>query len=171
MSTHTPGTAGGMAFRSPFPTAASRPAPWAADERTVSTLQKYATLAGRLLLSQIFLISGVMKIVDWSGTEARMAEQGMFWIPFFLAAATVIELGAGLALLAGLGTRWAALLLVLYLIPVTFTFHHFWSYPSDKQEVQTLFFLHNWALMGGLLYVAACGGGAASLDRWRRRTP
>src|SRR5437870_771828 len=109
--------------------AASRPLSFLESESGRAALTKYATLAGRLLLSQIFLISGVMKLVDWSGTEARMAEQGMFWIPFFLGAATLVELGAGLALLAGFQTRLAALLLFLYLIPVTFTLHHFWSYP------------------------------------------
>jgi putative oxidoreductase len=68
-----------------------------------------------------------------------------------------------------LKARLGALVLFLYLIPVTFTFHHFWSYPPDKAQDQFFFFLHNWALMGGLLYVVACGAGALSLDRWMRR--
>jgi putative oxidoreductase len=141
----------------------------AAGEGRVEALERYAPLLGRILLSQVFLISGVMKLVDWPGTEAKMAEQGMFWIPFFHVAALLVELVAGLALLVGFKARLGALVLFLYLIPVTFTFHHFWSYPPDKQEVQTLFFLHNWALMGGLLFVTACGAGAFSLDRWLRR--
>src|SRR5437899_2108137 len=85
-------------------------------------LERYGMLAGRILISQIFLISGVMKILDWSGTEETMAKQGMFWIPFFLGAATLVELGGGLSLLLGFKARLGALLLFLYLIPVTFTF-------------------------------------------------
>jgi putative oxidoreductase len=135
----------------------------------VEVLEVYGTLLARVLISQIFLISGVMKVVDWSGTEARMAERGMFLIPLFLAAATLVELAGGLSLLLGWKARLGALVLLVYLIPVTFTFHNFWTYPPDKREVQMLFFLHNWALMGGLLFVAACGAGALSLDRWLRR--
>src|SRR5262245_43814163 len=110
-----------------------------------------------------------MKVLDWSGNEARMAQQQMFWIPFFLGAATLVEIGAGLCLLLGYKTRLAALLLFLYLIPVTLTFHHFWSYPPDKQQDQMFFFLHNIALMGGLLWVAAWGPGPLSLDCKGRR--
>jgi putative oxidoreductase len=61
------------------------------------------------------------------------------------------------------------LVLFLYLIPVTLTFHNFWTYPPEQQRDQMFFFLHNWALMGGLLYVMVCGPGPFSIDRWKRR--
>src|SRR3954447_26000820 len=89
-------------------------------------LERYGALAARVLISQIFLLSGVMKIVNWSETAEQMAGRGMFWVPFFLAAATVVELAAGLSLLLGLKARAGALLLFLYLIPVTLVFHNFW---------------------------------------------
>src|SRR5438067_6597137 len=95
-------------------------------------LRRYGTLAARILMSQIFLISGVMKILDWSGTEAQMDQHGMFWIPFFHVAAMLTELGAGLSLLLGYKARLGALLLFLFLIPVTITFHHFWADPPDQ---------------------------------------
>jgi len=125
----------------------------------------------RILICQVFLLSGVMKIVDWSGTEAEMAGRGMFWIPFFLAAATAVELGGGLSLLLGFWGRLGALVLFLYLIPVTLTFHTWWTYPPEQQKVQMLFFLHNLTLMGGLLLVMSCGTGPISLDRAGRRSP
>ena len=129
---------------------------------------RYGPLVARILISQIFLISGLMKIVDWSGTEAEMAEQGMFWIPFFHVAAMLVELGAGLSLLLGYEARLGALVLFLYLIPVTLTFHNFWTYPPEKQRDQMFFFLHNWALMGGLLLVTTYGPGLWSFDLRRR---
>jgi putative oxidoreductase len=136
------------------------------------TLSRYGTLAARILLSQIFLISGVMKIVNWSGTEAEMAGRGMFLVPFFHVAATVVELGAGLSLLLGYKARLGALVLFLYLIPVTATFHlAFWTYPPEQQRVQMLFLLHNLALLGALLLVITCGPGPISLDGGRRRSP
>jgi putative oxidoreductase len=129
---------------------------------------RYGPLVARILISQIFLISGLMKIVDWSGTEAEMTEQGMFWIPFFHVAAMLVELGAGLSLLLGYEARLGALVLFLYLIPVTFTFHHFWTYTGEKQKDNMLFFMHNLALMGGLLLVMTWGAGPFSIDRWRK---
>src|SRR5262245_16314398 len=93
----------------------------------IEALERYGTVAARILLSQIFLISGIMKIVDWAGTEAQMASRGMFWIPFFHVAAMLTELICGLSLLLGYKARVGALLLFLFLIPVTLTFHNFWT--------------------------------------------
>jgi putative oxidoreductase len=130
----------------------------------IASWERYGTLVARLLISQIFLISGFMKIADWSGTEAQMASRGMFWIPFFHVAAMLVELGAGLSLLLGSKARLGALALFLFLIPVTLTFHNFWTYPEEKQQEQMLFFLHNLALMGGLLLVMTWGPGPLSID-------
>src|SRR5205823_3832235 len=115
-----------------------------------AAIERYVPLVARILISQIFLISGTMKIVDWSGTEAQMAEKGMFWIPFFHVAALLVELVAGLSLLLGFKARLGALVLFLFLIPVTLTFHHFWTYSGQEQKINMLFFMHNLALMGGL---------------------
>src|ERR687888_22822 len=67
----------------------------------VEPLERYGALAARVLMGQIFLISGLMKVLNPSGTAEEMASRGMFWIPFFLVAATVVELVGGLSLLVG----------------------------------------------------------------------
>jgi putative oxidoreductase len=132
----------------------------------IEALVRYGTLAARILMSQIFLISGVMKIIDWSGTETQMAGRGMFWIPFFHVAALLTELTGGLSLLLGYKTRLGALLLFLFLIPVTLTFHNFWTYTDPKeQHTNMLFLLHNLTLMGGLLLLMTFGPGPLSIDR------
>jgi putative oxidoreductase len=142
-----------------------------AGEGRVEALEEYGTLAARILMSQVFLISAVMKIIDWSGTEAQMAGRGMFWIPFFHVAALLTELAGGLSLLLGYKARLGALLLFLFLIPVTLTFHNWWTYPDPKeQQVNMLFFMHNLTLMGGLLLLVTIGPGPLSLDLWRRRS-
>jgi putative oxidoreductase len=128
------------------------------------SLDRYGPLLARILLSQIFLISGIQKVLDPAGPEAQMSSRGMFWIPLFLWAAVAVELGGGLSLLLGWKARWGALLLVLFLIPVTLTFHNFWTYPPEEQKVQMLFLVHNLALMGGLLLVTCRGPGPISLD-------
>jgi putative oxidoreductase len=136
----------------------------------VEGLERYGTLAARILISQIFLLSGVMKIVDWSGTEAQMASRGMFWIPFFHVAALLVELGAGLSLLLGYKARLGALVLFLFLIPVTLTFHNWWTYADPKEHhMNMLFFMHNLTLMGGLILVMTFGPGPLSIDLRGRR--
>ena len=132
----------------------------------VAVLDRYAPLAARVLVSQIFLISGVMKLIDPAGTQQQMAEKGMFWVPLFFVGAVVFELAGGLSLLLGYKTRLGALALILFLIPVTLVFHSWWTYPDPKeQQVNMFMFLHNLTLMGGLLLFLTLGPGPLSLDR------
>jgi putative oxidoreductase len=135
----------------------------------IVALERYATFAARLLMSQIFLISGAMKVIDPSGTAAQMEGRGMFWVPLFLVGAIAVELGGGLAILIGYKTRLAALALLLFLIPVTLTFHNFWTYPPDEQKMQFISFMHNLTLMGGLLLLMTTGPGPLSIDSRPRK--
>src|SRR5438874_10131155 len=88
--------------------------PWA---DRMPALERYGALTARILLSQIFIMSGAMKFMDWSGNQAMMAKHGMVMIPFFLAAAAIVELVCGLSILLGYKSRVGALGLFLYLIP------------------------------------------------------
>ncbi len=123
-----------------------------------------ASLSGRILLSLIFLLSGMMKIMDWNGTAAQMADKGMPAIPFFLTMAILFELGAGACLLFGFQARSASLALVFYLIPTTLVFHNFWSATGPEYQNQMHHFLKNLAILGGLATVIAHGAGALSID-------
>jgi putative oxidoreductase len=60
-------------------------------------------LTGRILLSIIFIVSAVAKILEWNGTVQMMAAKGIPLAPVALALATAIELVGGLAMLAGFG--------------------------------------------------------------------
>ena len=158
------------------PAATQRPAPglvraFVGGDGRVEGLERYGTLAARILIGQIFLLSGVMKVMDPAGTAEQMASRGMFWVPFFLWSAAAVELAGGLSLLLGCRARLGALVLFLFLIPVTLTFHNWWTYPDPKeQHVNMLFFMHNLTLMGGLLLVMTFGPGPFSVDRWNRRS-
>jgi putative oxidoreductase len=116
---------------------------------------RYLSLVGRILLSSIFLLSALGKITGWSTTAGYMASKGMPLVPFFLAAATLVELGGGLSLLTGFQARWGALALAAYLIPTTLIFHNFWAFQGQEQQMQMINFLKNMAIMGGLFQVAA----------------
>ena len=117
---------------------------------------QYRSVAiGRTLLSLIFLISGVDKIIHWHGNADYMDSQGMSSAPFYLILAIALELGTGLAILFNKKIRLGATLLTLYLIPVTLIFHHFWDLTGVDRQLQMIQFLKNLAIMGGLLVLAA----------------
>jgi putative oxidoreductase len=115
----------------------------------------YLSLVGRVLVSTLFLLSALGKITGWSTTAGYMASKGMPLVPFFLAAAILIELGGGLSVLTGFQARWGALALAAFLIPTTLIFHNFWAFHGPEQQAQMINFLKNVAIMGGLLQVAA----------------
>lgn len=119
-------------------------------------------LFGRLLFALIFLVSGVQKVVNFGVQHARLEAQGFPLAVLFLVGAILVEVIGALFLIAGFRTRWAALLLFLYLIPTTLVFHSDFGDPQ-----QAINFLKNLAIMGGLLFAAAHGPGAVSVDAQR----
>lgn len=128
-------------------------------------IKPFVPLLGRILLSQIFILSGWHKITGFDQTAAYMASKGMVLVPVFLVLAILIELGGGLMLLLGWHARWAALAFFLFLIPVTLIFHAFWAADPAQLQSQTINFMKNLSIMGGMLYVFAYGSGPLSLRR------
>jgi putative oxidoreductase len=122
-------------------------------------------LVGRILLGSIFVLSGFEKLMAFSGVVTSIAGKGLP-MPEVLAVLTVaIELGAGLLLVVGWKARWAALLLFLFTIPVTLTFHNFWTMGGAEAAMNEIHFLKNVSIMGGMLLAAAFGPGRYSLDK------
>ena len=85
------------------------------------------------------------------------------------AGATALELGGGVLLLFGIFTRIGALLLILFLIPTTFIMHAFWNAPDAQQMNETIHFMKNLTILGGLFALMGLGGGAVSFDGARAR--
>ena len=122
-------------------------------------------LVGRILVAVIFVLSGFQKLTGFSGVAAAIAGKGLPMPEVLAALSVVIELGAGLLLIVGLKARWAALLLFLFIIPITLTFHNFWAMDGAQAAMNEIHFLKNLALMGAMLMVAAFGPGRYSVDK------
>jgi len=121
-------------------------------------MEKYANLAGRILLAHIFLLAGINKITGYSGTQGYMDAMG---VPgMLLPLVILLEVGGAVALIVGWQTRWAAYALALFSIVAALIFH---SNLSD--QIQMILFMKNWAIAGGLLVLAANGAGAFSLEQ------
>jgi putative oxidoreductase len=72
------------------------------DDETVRPYQSALSLAGRVFLASIFLLSGVNKLLDPQGTQQYMAAKGMVGATaLFYAGAVALEIGGALTLLFG----------------------------------------------------------------------
>jgi putative oxidoreductase len=121
-----------------------------------------ALLLGRFGIGAIFLISGLGKVTGWSGTVAYAASKGVPEV--LLMGATALELLGAISLVLGLKTRWGAVALIFFLVPVTLVFHDFWAAQGPDVRLQSIQFLKNLAIGGGLVAVLGVGAGALSLD-------
>ncbi len=117
-----------------------------------------AALVGRLLLSLIFIATGVGKMAgDPAGTIAYMEAMG---VPGFLFWPTALfELLAGLAILVGFKTRIAAFLLSGFCL-VTAVMAH----ADFSDQIQMILFMKNVSMAGGFLILMRFGAGEFSLD-------
>jgi putative oxidoreductase len=120
-------------------------------------MDAFLNIAARILMSQIFIISGFGKITGYAGTQQYMASHGL---PGALLPLVILtEFGGGLALLFGFKTRWAALALAGFSL-LTAVLVHF--QPGD--QMQMINFMKNLAVAGGLLMFVRYGAGAPSID-------
>lgn len=130
-------------------------------------LQSIGTVAGRVLLSLIFLMSGVGKIFDLENTKKYMEAKGMTNVAFFLTMAILFEIAGAVLVMVGYKARLGALLLIAFLIPATVIFHDFWAFPDQQPPIEMIMFMKNLSILGGLLIVLARGPGPMSIDAWR----
>ena len=127
-------------------------------------VKTYGPFAGRLLLALIFVTSGYGKLVGFDGTVGYIAAKGLPLPQLAAAAAIAIELVGGVLLVIGWQARWAATAIFLFLIPTTLIFHPFWAAAAANQQMETIQFMKNLCIMGGMLYVMAFGAGPLSVD-------
>lgn len=126
----------------------------------------FAPLAGRILISYIFIVAGFGKIMKFSSTVAYMASKGIPMTEVLLALTILVELGGGLLILLGWKARWSALVIFLFLIPVTLVFHNFWTIQDAMARTHEMHaFMKNTAIMGAMLYILAYGSGPFSIGK------
>jgi len=124
----------------------------------INSPRDLAELFGRLLLSALFLLSGVGKLGAYSGTAAYMASVGL--PPVLLPIVIATEVLGALAIITGWQTRITALLLAGFSLLTAAIFHR-----NFGDQIQTIMFLKNISIAGGFLLLVAHGAGPLSLDR------
>ena len=121
------------------------------DTATTNVARRYGYIAARVMLAAIFVVTGWDKLANTQDAVADIAEVGLP-APFLLEVlAGVVELACGLLLAVGWRAAWAAVGLLLFLLPVTLLLENPLAASADFGTL--IDFLKNLAIMGGLLMV------------------
>ena len=137
---------------------------------TITKRQDQVLLAARLLVTPLFIYSGIGKILAFGVTAARLPGGEGGFGSFLAAGSIVLELGASLALIIGIYARCAALALIVFTILATLMFHNFWAAPAAQVTAQTVQFLKNLGLIGLFAMIWAFGPGSYALRRGEEPT-
>lgn len=126
----------------------------------MNSQQNFADFAGRVLISAIFLISGLGKVAGYSGAQGYMEAMGVpgMLLPLVIA----LEVGGALAIIVGYRTRVAAFLLAGFSVLSALLFHR-----ALGDQVQYVMFMKNIAIAGGFLLLVAREPGEWSFDARR----
>jgi putative oxidoreductase len=114
----------------------------------------------RLLLAALFISTA------YYGGPSAATLGGYHWPTpeIWSAVGRAVEFIFGIGLIFGIGTRYAAVLGIIYVLIATFTAHLWWTYPAQQQGNMYAHFMKNAAIAGGLLAIFVVGAGAWSVD-------
>lgn len=129
-------------------------------------MKHFFDLLARMMIATIFIFEAYDSISFYGKTKNTMTAYGITWNQDFLLI-TVISLlviGAILVLL-GYYANLGAVLLLCYMVPVTLIVYSFWNDPQDVKHIQSIMFMKNIAIIGGLLLLMVNGAGKWSVNR------
>jgi uncharacterized membrane protein YphA (DoxX/SURF4 family) len=137
---------------------------------------------GRILFAVLFIYSGATKLFGVQATADFIAAKVA--IPSLLAPYTAqletltgmptpqllalsvgsFEILAGLMIALNFGARFFAILLILFVLVVTFYFHDFWNQPAPDNAKSLIDALKNLSIIGALFIIAGYGHGPRSSE-------
>jgi putative oxidoreductase len=134
--------------------------------RLLATTAPAATVLMRLIVGAVFLSEGIQKFLYPAALGVgRFAKIGIPWPDFSAPFVAVLEIGCGVLVLLGLGTRLAALPLVVDMLVAIVTTKipmllksGFWSMAHEART--------DWSMLLGAIFLLLAGGGAWSVDGW-----
>ena len=121
-------------------------------------LSNILDLIGRVLISSIFLLSGINKIGSYEGSHSWMESLGVPGV--LLIPAIVLEVIAPILIMLGYQVKISAALLSLFCIATAIIFH-----TDFSNQMQFISFFKNIGLSGGFLFLVINGAKDFSLDK------
>lgn len=123
-------------------------------------------LVARFCLSAIFIFEAYDTIKFFEKNKNTMTAYGLEWRQDFILGLVVFLLVLGaILILIGYYANLGAILILCYMIPITFIVYSFWNDPKDVQRIQSIMFMKNIAIIGGLILLMVHGAGKYSVKR------
>lgn len=95
-----------------------------------------------------------------------MEQYGLTWHQdLLLYGAVFLLLIGGLMVLTGYRSTLGSMMLLIYWVPVTLIIHDFWNDPKDQMRLQSILFMKDIAIIGGLLMLVGKGSGRYSIRK------
>lgn len=121
-------------------------------------------LIGRLAMGIIFFQSGFTKLTGLGAFVGSLGNRGVPFPDFWGPVGAISEFVGGTLIILGLGTRYAAALIVIFVIIATAISHRYWEFAEPARRAQQGQFYKNLAITGGALFLFICAAGRFSLD-------
>ena len=121
------------------------------------TVPTFIPVLGRLLLGGAFVLAGLRNLGSMSFLTGALSARGVPLASIVLITGIAIQCVAGLLLMIGLYSAFAALGLIVFLLVATLIFHNFWDYQGEERVAHLNGVITNTALAGSFLLVVAYG--------------
>lgn len=111
-------------------------------------------LIGRIIFGGFFVLNGLNHFMKHKMLTNYAASKNVPMASFAVLVSGAFLLLGGLGIVLGIYVRWSALLLVLFLVPVSFMMHNFWTIEDPTSKMNEMVqFMKNMALLGATLMV------------------
>lgn len=146
-------------------------------------------IVGRVAFVLIFLLSGAQKLLDLPGTSAMIEAKlvvppilidvetqlqsltGMPLPKILAIVAGAVEVVGALMIAANIGTRVAAVALIIFTAAATYLFHDFWTMSGADRTANMVHALKNLSMMGALLVFFVIGAWRPGMSGYRDGRP
>ena len=126
-------------------------------------------LLGRVALGAIFVKSGLQKLMTLSVFAASLASRGIPQSSVWALIGATVECVGGILIVTGLKTRFAAVLMIVFVIVATAISHRYWEFADAARRAQESQFFKNLSIIGGFLLLFVTGSGRFGVDALLRR--
>ncbi|HEU0080520.1 MAG TPA: DoxX family membrane protein [Candidatus Paceibacterota bacterium] len=115
-----------------------------------------AFLIGRVVVGVYFLVNAYNHIVKGAHMVGYAASKGLPSPKAAIVGSGLLLLLGGLSVLFGVYTFWGIVLLLVFMVPVTFMMHDYWKAADPMQKMnERIAFQKNLAIIGFLLMLLA----------------
>ena len=138
------------------------------DVDAISFWQGAVAVLVRFFFALIFLLAGANHFNKQ--TIGYAASQGVPLASLLVPLSGVLAIAGGLSILLGYRAKLGAWFIALFLVPVTFMMHKFWTVTDPMMaQLQMILFMKNVSMLGGALLISQFGAGPFSVDARRSR--